>query len=193
VGDVVGTSAEDLTRAEIEGRRQVAALMGFVKRYVPGFEDSCLLRTAAQIGVRETRRIIGEYVFGVEDIVSARKFDDAVARLAYPVDIHPGNGQGYNRQEELEDGPVGPPAGDWYEIPYRCLLPLGVENLLVAGRCISSTQESNSAIRIMPCCAAVGQAAGTAAALSLKQDTTPRTLDRESLLRALRDQGALLR
>ncbi len=190
VGEVVGTSAQDLTRAEIEGRRQVAALLKFVKSYVPGFENSYLLRTATQIGVRETRRIIGEYVFNVDDIVSARKFDDAVARLAYPVDIHHGKGQGYTREEE-RSGPVAPPAGDWYDIPYRCLVPLEVENLLVAGRCISSTQEGHSAIRIMPCCVATGQAAGTAAVLSLRQSVTPRTLDHVALLRSLHDQGTL--
>lgn len=191
VGGVIGTSAEDLSRAEIEGRRQSAALVKFVQSHIPGFEDAYLLRTATQIGVRETRRITGDYIFGVEDIACARKFDDAIARLAYPVDVHAGKGDGYTREEE-RTGPIAPPPGDWYEIPYRCLLPVGLENLLVAGRCVSSTQEGHGAIRIMPCCAAMGQAAGAAAALSVRENVTPRALSTERLLTALREHGALV-
>ncbi len=191
VGEVDGTSAEDLTHAEIEGRRQAMALVGFVKKYVPGFENASLARTATQIGVRETRRVTGEYVFSARDVIDARKFPDAIARLAYPVDVHAGKGDGYTREEE-HSGPVVPPPGDWYEVPYRCLVPLMVENLLTAGRCVSSTQEGHGAIRIMPCCAAMGQAAGAAAALSIKAGVTPRRLEIDTLARSLRDQGALV-
>jgi hypothetical protein len=192
VGSVTGTDASDLTKAEIEGRRQAAALVRFVRDYVPGFENAYLLRMATQIGIRETRRIRGEYVFSADDVASARKFEDGIARLAYPVDVHPGKGEGYTRAGEQSAGPIAPPAGDWYEIPYRCLVPLGVENMLVAGRCVSSTHEGQGAIRIMPCCAAMGQAAGTAAALSLSENVTPRNLKPEILLEALRAQGALV-
>jgi hypothetical protein len=192
VGGIVGTDAGDLTRAEIEGRRQGAALVRFIRKYIPGFEDSYLLRMAPQIGVRETRRVIGEYILSKEDVVKARKFLDSIARLAYPVDVHSGKGEGYTKDEESDSMPGAPPPGDWYEIPYRCLIPLEVENLLVAGRCVSSTQEGNGAIRIMPCCAAMGQAAGTAVALSLRKGVLPRRLNTDSLLSALRDQGALV-
>lgn len=192
IGGVAGTDAEGLTLAEIEGRRQAAALVRFLKRYVPGFKDSYLVRTATQVGVRETRRIIGEYVFSVEDIVSARKFDDAIARLAYSVDVHSGKGDGYTRAEERVPGPAAPPAGDWYEIPYRCLVPLEVENLLVSGRCVSSTQDGHGAIRIIPCCMAMGQAAGAAAALSISENVPPRLLNPQSLIRALRGQKSLV-
>jgi len=192
VGMVDGTKSQDLTRAEIEGRRQASALVKFVRNYIPGFKNAYLLRMAAQIGVRETRRIIGEYIFSADDVIEARKHHDAIARLAYPVDVHSGKGEGYTRDEEQLTGPVVPPPGDWYEIPYRCLVPLEIENLLVAGRCVSSTQAGHGAIRIMPCCAAMGQAAGAAAALSITQNVTPRNLDVNLLLKVLREQGALV-
>lgn len=196
IGQVDGTSPEDLTRAEIEGRRQMMSITGFVRKYVPGFEDSYLLQSAAHVGVRETRRIVGEYVFSESDVIEGRKFEDAVCRLAYPVDIHSGKGDGYTKSEEEEQRrarrPNVPPPGDWYEIPYRCLIPLGIENTLVAGRCVSSTQAGHGAIRIMPCCAAMGEAAGTAAVLSTEAGVTPGRLDGKYLREELRKQRALL-
>lgn len=196
VGHVDGTKAADLTRAEIEGRRQMISIAAFVRKYVPGFENSYLLCSAAHIGVRETRRILGEYVFSEEDVVEGRKFGDGICRLAYPVDIHSGEGDGYTRKEEELQQRTNyrnePLPGDWYEIPYRCLVPLRVENVLVAGRCVSSTHAGHGAIRIMPSCVAMGQAAGTAAALSLKTQTSPRCLDTGILINELRKQGALV-
>lgn len=191
IGGVSGVSADDLTRAEIEGRRQMMSIVAFVKKYVPGFEKSYLVQSATHVGVRETRRIVGEHKFCAEDVLQARKFDDAVCRLAYPVDVHSGKGDGYTRQEEKELVRT-PPPGDWYEIPYRCLVPLGIENVLVAGRCVSSTQEGHGAIRIMPSCAAMGEAAGMAAAMSLKHGVTPRELDGSRLRERLKETGALL-
>ena len=191
IGSVDCTTSEDLTRAEIEGRRQMMNLVRFFREYVPGFENSYLLRAPAQVGVRETRRIAGEYVFCAEDVEQARKFEDAIARLAYPVDVHDPSGGGYTRAEEKRRL-ITPPPGDWYEIPYRCLVPLGIENLLVAGRCVSSTHEGQGAIRIMPCCTAMGQAAGAAAALSIQAGVPPRRLDVEALKAVLREQGALV-
>ena len=195
VGRVDGTSSEDLTRAEIEGRRQMMSIVAFVRKYVPGFENTYLLRSAAHVGVRETRRITGDYVFSAEDVVKARKFADCICRLAYPVDVHSGKGEGYTKDDEEDTSePVRgvPPPGDWYEIPYRCLLPRGIENVLVAGRCVSSTQAGHGAIRIMPACAAMGQAAGTAAALSLRANVSPRELEAAALIEELRRQGALV-
>jgi len=194
VGGVDGTNAEDLTRAEIEGRRQMMSIVAFVRKYVPGFENSYLLRSAAHVGVRETRRVVGDYVFSADDVIEGRKFADAVCRLAYPVDVHSGRGHGYTRKEEQEAQrrPGTCPPGDWYEIPYRCLLPRKIENVLVAGRCVSSTQAGHGAIRIMAACAAMGQAAGTAAALSVRAGVTPRELDPAVLMEDLRKQGALV-
>lgn len=191
IGDVDGTNADDLTCAEIEGRRQMMSIVSFVRNYVPGFENAYLLQSAPQIGVRETRRIVGEYVFSEDDVAHARKFDDAICRLAYPVDVHSGRGEGYTREEE-RSSPVAPPPGDWYEIPYRCLVPVDTDNLLVAGRCVSSTQAGNGAIRIMPACAAMGEAAGVAAAMSIIQNVPLRHIDTQALRQELRNRGALV-
>lgn len=193
VGNVNGTNAEDLTRAEIECRRQMMSIVAFVKKYVPGFEQSYLIRSPEHVGVRETRRIIGDYVFSAEDVIGARKFDDAICRLAYPVDIHSGKGHGYTKDEgKVWARANNAPPGDWYEIPYRCLLPVGLENVLVAGRCVSSTQAGHGAIRIMPACVAMGQAAGAAAAQSLNEGVSVRGVDIPALLADLRTQGALV-
>lgn len=190
VGGIDPTNAEDLTRAQIEGRRQMMSVVSFVRKRMPGFESSYLLRSAPHVGVRETRRVTGEYVFGAEDVVEGRKFQDAICRLAYPVDVHSGRGDGYTRKN-VRAAPRTPPPGDWYEIPYRCLVPLEIENVLVAGRCVSSTQAGHGAIRIMPSCAAMGQAAGTAAALAVASGTAPRRIDTRELVRQLAAQGAI--
>ena len=187
IGGVDATDSEGLTKAEITGRRQAMALMKFFRKYIPGFEDSYLLQTAVQVGVRESRRIIGEYVFSSDDVVNARKFPDAVLRSAYPVDIHSPVGKGYSRKNNGK-APEAPPPGDWYEVPYRCLVPVEVNNLLVAGRCISATHEGQAAVRIMPNCMALGQAAG----LCVTNGVTPRALDVDLLRKALLDQGAII-
>jgi ribulose 1,5-bisphosphate synthetase/thiazole synthase len=191
IGMVDGSRSEDLTVAEIEGRRQMMSLMSFLRGYVPGFASCYLVRSGAQVGVRETRRIMGEYVFSAEDIEAARKFPDAIARLAYPVDVHSPKGEGYTREEETRRT-IAPPPGDWYEIPYRCLLPLGLDNLLIAGKCVSSTHEGHGAIRVMPCCMAMGQAAGTAAAMSAQLGVSPKRLDTQALLAVLRENRAIV-
>ena len=164
--DVDCTRAEDLTRAEIEGRRQVREVVAFYRRYIPGFEDCRLLAIAPGIGLRESRRIVGEYTLTAEDVVEARKFPDAVARHHYYIDVHNPLGDG------LEGGDTGrrcPPAGSHYEIPYRCLVPREVEQLLVAGRCISATRDALGSLRTTVCCAQLGEAAGAAAASAVRQ------------------------
>lgn len=191
IGGVNPLDSRDLTRAEVECRRQMMSIVEFVRKYVPGFEDAYLIRSADHVGVRESRRILGDYVFSADDVRAGRKFPDAICRLAYPVDVHSGRGKGYTRGEEY-GGNVAPPPGDWYEIPYGCLLPRGLENVLTAGRCVSSTHEGHGAIRIMPCCAAMGHAAGIAAAISVKQNLSPREIAVSELLGELRNQGALV-
>lgn len=178
-----GTDARDLTEAEIEARRQVRDLVSFFRRRLPGFEKCRLLDTASQIGVRETRRILGEYVLTLDDLVSGRNFGDVIARCGYPVDIHSPTGDGGGVNEELA-------AANIYQIPYRSLVPLEVERLLVAGRCVSATHEALAAIRVMPPSFAMGQAAGTAAALALQRKVSPRHLEVEELQRLLVRQGA---
>jgi len=179
-----GTNAEDLTRAEVEGRRQMAELVKFLKEKVSGFEGAYLASSGTEIGIRESRRIMGEYVITGEDITEARKFEDVIARGSYPIDIHSPTGEG------TVNPPMAPGAS--YDIPYRSLVPKDVDNLLVAGRCISSTHEGQSAIRVIPIVVAMGQAAGVAAALSAKFNVLPRRLDVALLQRTLRSQGANL-
>lgn len=179
-----GTSSEDLTRAEIEGRRQAWEFLDFLRRDVPGFENAEILMSGPQVGIRESRRVIGDYVLTGEDVLGARKFPDAIARGSYSIDIHSPTGAG-TVIKRLQPG-------ESYDIPYRCLVPLGIENLLIAGRPISATHEAHSSLRIMPICIAIGQAAGTAAALSVKGNAQPRDLDVRLVQETLRSQGANL-
>ncbi len=168
-----GARAEDLTRAQIEGRRGVTALTEFCRRYVGGFEKAYLVAAAPMVGIRESRRILGEYLFTGDDVLAAAKFPDAAARSNYPIDIHRPDRAGVILKH--------PPSGDWYEIPYRCMVPVRPEGLLVAGRSISSTFEGQSAMRIIPTARALGQAAGVAAAWSARDGKPPRLLDTAAL------------
>src|SRR3546814_137815 len=144
---------------------QIAA---FLRRYVPGFEEAYVAQSGVGIGVRETRRILGEYQMTAEDVLEARKFDDSVARGTYPVDIHNPAGRGTVLKRL--------PPGDWYEIPLRCLIPQGLDRLLVAGRCISGSHEAHSSYRVTPTAMATGQAAGVCAALSARSGKAPRAV-----------------
>jgi hypothetical protein len=135
--------------------------------------------------VRESRRIRGEYYLTVDDVLGGRKFDDAVCRNNYPLDIH---------RDPKDEKPslTKLPPGEYHEVPYRCLVPLGVDDLLVAGRCLSASFEAQSSVRIQPNCRAMGQAAGLAAVLSLRQGVAPRALDGLALRAALRARGGNL-
>ena len=187
---ITGVNAGDpqqLTYAEIEGRRQVwEFLYDFLKPHVPGFENAYIVYTASKVGVRETRRIVGEYVLTEEDVVTFRKFDDAIALGCWPIDIHSPSGDGTRYLRNHFYG------GKHYTIPWRCLIPKKVDNLLVAGRCISATHEALSAVRVMAQTMCMGQAAGTACAMSIEANVTPRELDVPALLDRLRSMGAVL-
>jgi hypothetical protein len=176
---------DDLTRAEIEGRAQVMQLLSFFRRDVPGFANARIAATAAQIGIRESRRIVGAYTLTRDDVLSARTFDDAVARSAYPIDIHNPTGSGTTTFRL--------PPGASYEIPYRCLVPERVDALLVAGRCISTTHEAHASTRLTPTVMTLGQAAGTAAALCVARGLRPRDVPAETLRAALVRDGVDLR
>ena len=178
-----GTDARDLTRAEIELRKKAEAQLEEMRKR-PGFEACYLFGTgeSPQLGVRETRQIVGEYVLTEEDIVEGRKFPDAIAKSANPIDMHKSGGGNENRSVKT----------DYHDIPYRCLVPLKIDNLLVAGRAISATHVAEAAIRKIPVCMATGEAAGTAAALAAKSGTSPRALDVEMLRNTLQAQGAVV-
>lgn len=179
-----GTSAEDLTAAELEARQQVQEMVKFLTDKVPGFADAYLSATGTQIGVRETRRIVGEYVMTGEDVLEARKFRDGIARGCYDIDIHNPAGTGTVIKSL--------PSGESYDIPYRCLCPRGFENLLVAGRPISATHEAHSSVRIMPIATAVGEAAGVAAAMGVDGDKSISKIDVTALRQRLLARGANL-
>jgi len=184
VTKIDGTKAADLTKAEIEGRRQVMELFGFLKKDVPGFESSYLLATGPQIGIRETRRIKGEYTLTEKDIVESGKFKDVICMASYPIDVHSPSGEG-TVFEPL-------PEGASYDIPYRCLLPKEITGLLVSGRAISVSHEALSSTRVMPTCMAIGQAAGVAGALSVLRKTSPKKVDIADLQKELKEQGAII-
>ena len=181
---VLGVDVWDLSYAEWETRRQMSQIAAFLRRYVPGFEQSYVTQSGMHVGVRETRRISGEYQLNERDILEARKFPDAIARSAYPIDIHDPEGTGTVLKRL--------PPGEWYEIPLRCLLPQGVDGLVVAGRCISGTHEAHSSYRVMPVAMALGQAAGVCAAQAVKTGSLPRGVPPDVVRAELIRQGASL-
>ncbi len=180
-----GADSGELTKAEMQGREQTMALLRFFREELPGFENAELRDTATQIGVRETRRIEGDYELTLDDLRSGRAFDDVVALCGYPLDIHDPAGSGGGTAESL-------PTANVYQIPYRVMVPRRHDGLLVSGRAVSATHEALSAIRVMPPCFALGQAAGVAAALSIGNRGTPRHVDYADIRRELLAQGAYL-
>jgi hypothetical protein len=178
------TDPWELTEAEVEGRRQAQQLVRFLKAEVPAFRDAYLQTTAPQIGVRESRRVVGEYMLTADELLASCRFEDVIARGAYPVDIHNPDGEGTILKHL--------PEGEWYDIPFRTLVPKKIENLLIGGRPVSATHEAHSAIRVQPIAMAIGQAAGTAAALCAKGQVQPRELDVRKVQEALTAQGAVL-
>ena len=172
--------ARQLSDAELEGRELVHEAMTFFTSYMPQFRHAILEQTAPTIGIRESRRILGEYELTLDDLLTGRRQPDGVCECAFNVDIHQPDGlsqEGYEYR-------VHP-----YHIPYRCLLPKQVEGLLVAGRCISGSYEAHASYRVTGDCVAMGQAAGTAAALAAAGGVTPRALNASELVQALRADG----
>ena len=178
---VLGVDVWDLSKAEWESRRQVQQVAQFLTSYVPGFENAYLIQTGVQVGIRETRRIVGDYKLSGEDVIEARKFPDCIARCAYPLDIHNPLGKG-THLERL-------PPGESYDIPLRSLFPKNCDRLLVAGRCISGSHEAHSSYRIMPEAMATGQAAGVTAALSAIENRDIRALKLNVIQNELFRQG----
>lgn len=183
VNGVNGTDPKSLTHGEIEGRKQIYDIQRYLIEYVPGFENAYFLKTAPFLGIRETRRINGLYTMTREDIMSCRHFDDAIAVASYPLDIHHPQGGGCTLEW----------CGDCYDVPYRSLVPQKIKNLLVAGRCISTTHEAMSAIRVMAPCMAMGEAAGRAAKQAVRKNIQPSDVDVQLLQHELISKGAYLR
>jgi hypothetical protein len=177
------TRTEDLTRASIEGRRLVWTFFAWLRERFPEFRRAHIMDTGFQIGTRESRRILGDHVLSAEDVLSAARPPDTIALGGHAIDIHSTTASAAHRMEYLPGA---------YGIPYRCLLPRGLENLLVAGRCLSATHEALASARVMAQCMAMGEAAGTAAALAIRHGVTPRAVDPAALRQALLAQGAIL-
>ena len=173
------TDPVSVTNAEIIAREQVFEMMELLKE-IPGYEKAFLQSTALQIGIRESRMVEGLYTLTVEDLKGLARFDDAIAVANYDIDIHNPEGAGTSHYYFAP--------GDWYQIPYRCLVPKGFSNLLVAGRCISSTHEAQASYRIMPYCAELGQAAGAAVAVAIDSGTDLPNVDISKVQSILRSE-----
>ncbi|MGN8545729.1 FAD-dependent oxidoreductase [Bradyrhizobium sp. 13971] len=183
-GAISGIDPDDMTRGEIEGRRQAVEAFKFL-RTVPGFENSYIVDLPPQLGIRETRRVIGGYMLSGEDVLGCASFADSIGVNGWPKESHvPG--------DVIFEFPPIPESRGYNELPYRMLVPEGVDNLLVAGRCASMTHEGQSAARVSGACFVMGEAAGTAAALALSGNTIPRDISVEKLQQQLGKQGAFI-
>ena len=178
-----GTDPREMAEAELEGRRQIDEIMNFLRQRVDGFEHIELIQTGAAIGVRETRHIQGAYCLEAEDIIRSRTFPDAVAVGAFPIDIHDPTGRELYWKEQKPFS--------CYDVPYGTMLPCGIRNLLVTGRCISATHEAAASVRITPTAMALGQAAGTAAALAAERGGDAADMDISALRKRLHERGAI--
>ena len=196
LGHIYGTDVLDIfsrSKAWPEGRALALCYHEFFRDKVPGFEGSSLASSADMLGVRESRRIVGEYQMTAEDYFARRHFEDDIGSFAYPVDIH-ASGADAEKQAAVEKKivEVAYASGENYGIPYRALLPKNTVNLLVAGRCISTDRAMQSSVRVVPGCMITGEAAGTAAALALARGSSLRTLDIRALQKKLVSQGAVI-
>jgi FAD dependent oxidoreductase len=181
-----GTDTRDLSLAEREGRRDMITILGILRESLPEFRNAFLLAAACQIGVRETRRILGDYQITAQDVLTPPDWEDGIALGSWPIDIHPADGRvGVHPHKE------DPPAP--YPIPFRCLTVRGIENLLTAGRCISATHQAHGSTRVSGTAMALGQAAGTAAALASAERQSVRQLPASVLRDALVRGGAILK
>lgn len=181
---VDSTDNESLTMAEMEGRRQADVILKFFQKYVPGCEHIRLKSTASYIGIRESRHIQGEYRLTGEDLIEGKVPEDSILLAANSVDVHGRFGPTSNEYVPIK--------GDYYGVPYRSLVAKKVEQLLIAGRCVSADSTAAGAIRVMPPCMGMGQAAGTAAALACKEQCSVREIDVEKLRGRLKENGAYL-
>lgn len=174
----------DLTRAEVEAREQVYEILDFLKENFPLFKDSSIAMTASEIGVRESRMLVGRYVLTGKDLLACKKFDDAIAACNYDIDIHNPEGTGTSHHYFEK--------GAYYTIPYRSLQALEVDNLLVSGRCLSSDHEAQASYRIMPTCSNTGEAAGVAAAIAVQDGVKPTDADIKKIQGILKENGAFI-
>ena len=189
-GAIDGTDAQALTAGELEGRRQVMNYLAFLRERVPGFEQAYALDIAPQLGIRETRRIVGEYMLSADDVTGCARFDDSIGVNGWPLEKHVAG-------DVVWQWPPIPESCGYNQLPYRMLLPRATgtgrcSNLLVAGRCASMTHDGQSAARVSGACFVMGEAAGAAAALALKAGVSVSQVDIRQLQDTLTRQGAFL-
>lgn len=183
IQNIDGTKASEMTRAEIALRKQVIEVQGFLQKQVGGFENSYIVDSGIQVGIRETRRIAGDYVLNEHEVLNNTSFYDGIACGTFAIDIHPPHGK-----KQIFTGS----GKSVYEIPYRCLIPKSITNLLVAGRPISATHIAHGSIRVMATCMAMGQAAGVAVAIASRNNCNTREIDIKQLRKELMKQGQYL-
>jgi hypothetical protein len=181
---VSGLDPDEMTRGEIEGRRQAVKAFEFL-RTVPGFEKSYIVDLPPQLGIRETRRVVGGYMLSGEDVLGCASFEDSIGVNGWPMESHVAG-------DVIFKFPPIPESRGYNELPYRMLVPQGIDNLLMAGRCASMTHDGQSAARVSGACFAMGEAAGAAADLALSGNTIPRDIAVEKLQQALQQQGAFI-
>ncbi|MBN1350089.1 FAD-dependent oxidoreductase, partial [candidate division KSB1 bacterium] len=181
--------AEDITRAEMTARAKLPVFLNYFRENAGGCEQLEIDRIACWLGIRESRRVHGLYTFDAPDIIKRRSFPDAIGHGFWMVDIHDPLGTGYTT---WQDQSIHPEKGTTYQIPYRILVAADVDNLLIAGRCASATHEGMAGLRVQSHCHMMGQAAGTAAALSLQQGVRPAQLAIPQLQKRLMDAGVLI-
>ena len=193
--DVDGTDEDSLTKALVEGRRSMVEYERYLHEYLKhGMEKARLLATGELLGIRETRRVIGDYVLSHDDYVARASFPDEIGRYAYPIDIHPSSADPKAMAEHVKqfNEKYRYKPGESYGIPYRILTPKGIRNLLVAGRCVSSDEMVQASIRVIPACYITGQAAGVAAALAADQALSVHEVAVKDLQARLRAFGAYI-
>jgi hypothetical protein len=189
------TDARQRTQAEIEGHKQAASITEFLVKYVPGFEKAYLMDSGIEVGFRESRHIVGEYILQAEDVQRGRHFDDVIARYGFPCDVHKETTGSYFDDKDKSNKTV---EGLWienddaYDLPYRCLIPKTLNGLIVVGRCISVSHIAHGSTRLMPLAMAEGQAAGIAAKLAVDSNVEVRDVDIRKLQKRLVEEGASL-
>lgn len=191
-----GTDAVSVSEGMMEARKRLAEYQRYYNDYLPGYENAQIISTGHVLGIRESRRICGESRITLDDYLKVRHFQDEIGRYCYPVDVHSAVPVSECLQEDwkAESGLYGKgyPKGGSYGIPYGCLIPKTVENMLAAGRCISTDRQMNGSVRVMPCCYITGMAAGAAAAMSAGCGGKVRSADVAELRKKLKKMGAYL-
>lgn len=179
---IFAVNSEDVAKAEVDLRNQIDMVVEFLRRFVDGYQNCYVKSTAETLGVRETRRFIGEYILEDNDLRNGRRFEDVVVHKAsFLVDIH--NPTGSGQAEEVEEDVVP------YDIPLRCLIPKRIDGLVLSGRCISGTHRAHASYRVMSICMAIGEASGVAAALAAKKGINPRDVGYKEVQKVLLDRG----